>query len=274
VNATRTTHIGIIGLGWLGYPLASFLNSRGYRAWGTTTSRRKLSHLRELGIEAYPFKLEEEGVLGDLEHLLEESSALVLNIPPGLRNEAGGGFISRIRNFSNLLQQYPSLKLLFVSSTSVFGRSQGSVWESSNPRPENASGAEILEAEGLLSSERPGTTILRPGGLIGGQRHPVLHLAGRKGLPNGDDPVNLVQRSDLVRLMYWILQEGHWGETVHAVYPDHPGKSDYYTAEARARGLVPPIYEPSPDDLGKIVLSTFASERGFSYQHPIRSEKA
>ena len=50
------------------------------------------------------------------------------------------------------------------------------------------------------------TTVIRFGGLIGYDRMPGKFLTGKKDLPNGDAPVNLIHRDDCVQIIYQIIK--------------------------------------------------------------------
>jgi hypothetical protein len=98
--------------------------------------------------------------------------------------------------------------------------------------------------------------IIRFGGLIGPGRHPVAQLSGRKELSGGNDPVNLIHRADCIRLLRDAVSEPNWTGLLNAVYPEHPPKAVYYTAEAEKRGLAAPEYRDEPaNPAAKIVRS-------------------
>lgn len=262
--------VGIVGLGWLGLPLAQHLKDEGFSVWGTTTRAQKKSELDGKGIETHLFSLDENS---EIPHLIKQTSrqsdCLILNIPPGLRKGVSGTYLRRVARFMGMLGEHT--RFVLVSSTSVFGAGQGKVDEKSLPRPDGPSGREILEVERRVQEMRPASTVLRPGGLLGEDRHPVNYLAGRTGLSDGDNPVNLVHRGDCIRILSEILRMGYWGECIHAVYPFHPTKSKYYREEALKRGLQPPVFAPGSSEGGKWVESRFLQERGFTYEFPIQS---
>ena len=79
--------IGVIGCGWLGLPLAEELVKTGYVVSGTTTSKEKLSVLKEKGLQSYLISIFEERIDGPIESFLESVSILIINIPPGLRGK-------------------------------------------------------------------------------------------------------------------------------------------------------------------------------------------
>ncbi|NAS10718.1 SDR family oxidoreductase [Poritiphilus flavus] len=264
--------IGILGCGWLGFPLAKTLVQKGYTVKGSTTSPAKTAQLKESGIIPYIIKLEEDSIEGNPE-FFEGLKTIVINVPPGLRGGSSSNYVSKIIQLAKALRTSGVSQLIFVSSTSVYGDLHGEVTEDSVPRPVTASGKQLLETEGILMEDAHfKTTVVRFGGLIGPNRHPASMLSGKMDLKNGEDPVNLIHLDDAIHMIVTILEEGYWNDLFNGVYPDHPAKRDYYTSEALKRGLEPPKYvEKSGKIPGKSVKSrNFLNKKG-SFLTPIRS---
>ena len=146
-------------------------------------------------------------------------------------------------------------KIVFVSSTSVYGDVDGEVTEETPPCPITESGVQLLASENVFR-EDPNlhTTILRYGGLIGPERHPIKNLAGRR-VVNGNFPVNLIHLNDAVAIICKIVSQGYWGEIFNGVYPHHPSKRDYYLAEAKKKGLSLPEFSSNHNKEGKKITS-------------------
>jgi nucleoside-diphosphate-sugar epimerase len=252
------------------------LQNKGYDVWGTTTGEEKQAELRRKGIQVWQWRLDTDRIYGgsSLDEVWRQTTFCILNIPPGLRKSPAGSFLKKIQAFTEYLEPYTNIRLIFISSTSVFGKHQGAVNETTPPEPDSPGGEELHRAENWIRSWRRDTTILRPGGLIGPDRHPVYSLSGRSGLRGGQNPVNLVHREDCIAIILEILDKGYTGEIIHAVYPDHPTRFEYYTGEALNRGLPAPEFESIRDEPGKIVHSAFLSEKGFSYTRPISTVKS
>ena len=105
-------------------------------------------------------------------------------------------------NMIRLISHYP--KILFftlLSSIAVFGAAQGVVNEKSTPLPDSEVGQQLLSAEKLIQTTTHQATLVRLGGLVGGNRHPVKQLAGRTKIPAPKAPTNLVHREDVVRFL-------------------------------------------------------------------------
>lgn len=260
-----------MGCGWLGAPLALALADSGYAVSGTTTRQDKARELEQQGISMQVIRLNESGFKGPITAFLKGLDVLVFNIPPGLRRDTSGNYPARIHHLREALEDHGIPRLIYVSSTSVFG-AQGVVDEATLPQPDSESGKQLLEAEHLLAAGTPpyNLLIMRPGGLMGDGRHPVKYLSGKTGLQGGQDPVNLIHGSDARRILALAVADPEWTGVVHGVYPAHPAKADYYRAQARAMGLPLPQYQASqPNPMAKEVRSKVLEGRGFTWNDPI-----
>src|SRR5690606_29982067 len=84
-DTPSTPKICIIGCGWLGFPLAENLLSRGFKVYGSTTSAEKLSDLTDAGIHPFVFNLD------DSEAKIPTCDHYFINIPPsGTKNYIKG----------------------------------------------------------------------------------------------------------------------------------------------------------------------------------------
>ncbi len=234
--------ISILGCGWLGAPLAKALISDGHPVKGSTTSREKLTVLTQAGIEAFLISIDEKNIAGNIGDFLQ-SELLIIDIPPKLRNHQTENFVKKIELLRQFIERSTVKNVLFVSSVSVFGNHQGAVDENTFPEPDSESGKQLSASENLLKQSACfGTTILRFGGLIGADRHPVYFMTGRKtGLPEAS--VNLIHLEDCIGIVRHIIAHQLWGKTFHGVSPFHPSKELYYSKIARQLGLPGPEFQ-------------------------------
>lgn len=249
----------MFGCGWLGTPLAETLLAQGHKVKGTTTSRGKLENLFAKGIDAFEISISEDRIEGDILDFLKDLGILIVNVPPKLRNPSSGNYVSKMELLLREIKNTKIKHLLFVSSTSVYGEIKGEITEEIIPLPKSTSGKQLLQAENLFLAEKDfSTTIIRFGGLIGSDRHPVHHLSGRK-MKNGEELVNLIHLNDCIFMLQTIIDNGYWNEVFNGVYPYHPLKSIYYTSEAKKRGIPPPIFEDNDQEVIKksIVFRNF-----------------
>lgn len=235
--------IGVLGCGWLGLPLAKYLVEKGNQISGTTTLDEKLLELKKIGIEPFLIKLGTQGIQGDIKGFLKDLEILILNVPPNLRKPPFENYVQKIHLLKEEILASQVEKVIFVSSTSVYGNIEGEVSEESPTNPSTESGKSLLESEQLLHEEkRFETTIIRFGGLIGEDRHPITFLTGREKLTNGDEPINLIHQIDCIGIISQVIEQGYWGKVINGVYPNHPKKREYYIAEAKKRNLQLPDY--------------------------------
>ena len=265
-------NIGVLGCGWLGLPLAKKLIEDGYNLHGTTTSSDKLSVLENEGIKPFEVRLSEKEIEGDIESFLSQIETVIINVPPKLRGKQTESFVDKIKHLITEIKKSEMKHIIFVSSTAVYGDAEGEVTEKSPTQPVTESGRQLMECESLFRNENGfKTTIIRFGGLIGPDRHPVTMLSGREKLTGGNNPLNLIHLDDCIHMIQTILEHDYWGELFNGVYPYHPKKQVYYFEEAQKRNLPAPIYNQEPDSNGKIVLSQHFEEKGHNLKTSIVS---
>jgi nucleoside-diphosphate-sugar epimerase len=248
--------ISILGCGWLGLPLAKALINDGHTVNGTTTTPQKLETLQGAGIN--PFLIDMENYDSAVaEAFLAGSELLIINIPP----KAKSATVSYPEKMRLLLPQIIGMqvqKVLFIGSTSVFadGFPFPVITDATVPNPDSDSSRQLLEAEQALQGNTNfTTTILRFAGLIGEDRHPVHHLAGRTGIANPKAPVNLIHRDDCIGYIKTIIEKQLWGKTFNAAAPQHPSRKNYYRQKATEINLQLPIFEDIKQSVGKIIES-------------------
>lgn len=246
-----------MGCGWLGFPLALALMKEGFDLRGTSTDENKIALLKSKGIGAYKVKLLSDRIEGPIEEFLDHLDVLVINIPPRMRKDPSESYFDKVNLLYDRIKDRGVEKVLFVSSTSVYGNAEGTISEEDRPEPVTDSAKHLLKSERLfIEDEQLSTTVVRFGGLIGPDRHPVTMLSGRTGLKNGAEAINLIHLDDCIHLIISIIRNNWWNEIFNGVYPDHPTKADYYTQEARVRGLEIPHYTGnSKSGSGKIIES-------------------
>lgn len=255
--------ISILGCGWLGLPLAKKLIKKGHSVNGSTTSQNKLSILENAGINPFLLALESESISESINEFLDKSDILIIDIPPKLRGSNADSsdsskkiFVEKIKNLIPFIEKSTVKKVLFVSSTSVYGDENDIITEETNPNPETESGKQLLLAEATLQNNQNfETTILRFGGLIGEDRHPVKFLAGRENLENPDAPVNLIHQNDCIGIIEEIINQSKWNEVFNAVAPFHPTREKYYTQQAKEQNLILPKFSPEKSNIKKVISS-------------------
>jgi len=264
--------ISILGCGWLGFPLAKSLLQKGFLVNGSTTTLEKIPVLENAGIDTFQIVLSEEEINGDIDNFLSNSEILIIDIPPKLRGNSSENFIQKIKNFIPFIEKSSVEKVIFVSSTSVYSDaiSIDLITEETIPNPDTESGKQLLEAEKLLQNNSNfTTTVIRFGGLIGENRHPIKFLAGRENLENPEAPINLIHQLDCIGILEGILEKNCFGETFNAVAPFHPSRKVYYSKKAMELDLPLPKFDESKPSVGKIISSEkVMTVLGYEFQKP------
>ena len=259
-------NIAILGCGWLGMPLAAEMSKNGYSLSGSTTTKEKLPKIESIGVSPFLIELGETELIGDIHGFLANANILIINVPPKRKTESE--FTLKLKALIPFIEKSNIAKVLFVSSTSVYGDNNNVVSEDSVLKPETQSGKDLMKSEVLLQQNKNfQTTILRFGGLIGGDRNPIKFLSG-KPLENPNGPVNLIHQDDCIGIINAIISENSWDEIFTGVTPFHPTRQEYYLAKAKEQALPPPIPQDGPTK-GKIVTSEkLQSVLKYQFVHP------
>ncbi len=263
--------ITIIGCGWLGLPLGVALQQDGYTVRGTTTTASKLAHLQLSGIDPYLARLTAAGLEAAESTLLLGSDIVIITIPPG-RSDT-----DRALRYPGQLQlllkqiavRAPVPRVVYTSSTSVYGEPVGVVTEASVTDPQTPSARAVVAAEQALQATIPEWLIVRLAGLYGPDRHPGRWLAGKTDLSGGNAPVNLVHQQDVISAIRTLLAADHWGNIYNICSELHPLKRHYYPLMCQRLGLALPVYRKDTAPGGKIVQNDkLKRDTGFAYQYP------
>lgn len=245
--------VAIIGLGWLGMPLAESLLSQGWQVKGT---KRQIAQHAEITI--IPFELSQE-IPADL----LDVDAVVINIPPS--SSSDDEYQNGIKRLVSQIILQNISHLVFVSTTGVFPQKSGIFTEQSETDLQNTT----AQLEKWLLQQSMQCDILRLGGLIGKNRHPVRYLAGKQNLTGANQPVNLVHQTDGIRAISLLLNHPNGKRIFNLVAPEHPSRQAYYGTMAKQLGLADLHFLADNEPLVRIISGEkICTELGFSYQYP------
>ncbi len=267
----ETADISIMGCGWLGLPLAERFVQMGYSVKGSTTSPDKTDLLLEKQIQSYLINLQDELLdKATLEDFLD-ARILILNIPPRLRSDGGESYLRQLQTLLQAMLSSPVSRVLFVSSTSVYQDLNRIVTEedtsfTEEQDPQNM----LLQAERMFQNREDWvTTVVRFGGLVGGNRQPGRFMAGKQHVPNGDAPVNLIHLEDCLNILINIVQQEKWNQVYNACADEHPLRKDFYHAAAVALGLEPPQFDDMQETQFKLISSRkLKDDLSYVFSHP------
>ena len=233
--------VSILGCGWYGLALARALVAKGISVKGSTTSPGKLETLSAENIKPFLLDLSADDATYDADFFT--CDVLVIAIPPKSRSGEGAEYVPKLQRVINAINQNQIQKIILISSTGVYADLNMEVNELTDPQPDTISGKILYEAEELFRQQSNfKTTIIRFGGLIGAGREPGRFFAGKKDIPNGLAPVNLIELNDCIGITEAVLNKDAFGYTFNACTPHHPPKFAFYTLAATKAGLEQPTF--------------------------------
>jgi nucleoside-diphosphate-sugar epimerase len=231
----------IVGCGYLGRVVARLWVAQGRPVSGLTRSRT--DELRALGIEPIAGDVTDPASL----HLTPAETVLYA---VGLDRSAGKSMREvYVGGLANVLDAVPTpRRLVYVSSTSVYGQAAGEwVDEDSPTEPVEENGRIVLECETLLRRRLPEAIILRFAGIYGPGRL-VKRSAVEKGEPLATDPnkvINLIHVEDGASAVVAAAERARAGATYNVADGRPVTRREFYTVMAGLLGAPPPRFEPS-----------------------------
>ena len=235
--------IGILGSGWLGSAFAEKAKKKGYVVWVTTTTKRKVKVLQNKGFHAQFLRFTKSTIEGEPD-FFEDIDTMVITIPTGLRKNSKYNYVDLFEQIIEKAEFFKIQRVLFTSSTSVYGFQEGVITELSDLLGDTPSAQQIINVEqNLLKNKNFESCIVRLGGLIGPNRHPIFTLSGKKNLPNPYSPINFIHQQDAVAILLKIVENWKGNQTYNAVTPFHPTRKEYYTQMAKMAGLNTPKFK-------------------------------
>jgi nucleoside-diphosphate-sugar epimerase len=256
--------ISILGCGWLGTPLARRLLSEGYLVKGSTTSDQKIPSLRDVGIQPYLIRLD-PAINGLHSDDFFKTDILLIDIPPLAGRHGDAYHPQQIRAILEAIRKQAALKVLYISSTSVYPQEGNNLTEEDSDPAASGANQALLQAEALLREalgER--LTILRCGGLMGYDRIPGKWS---KGGEVADTPINYLHRDDALEIIVQLLAQNKWGQVYNACSPEHPSRAAIYQKIAREQGWPQPTVIPA-DTHKTISPEKLQQELGYQFLYP------
>lgn len=254
--------ISILGAGWLGASLATYLKDKGYTVQLSTASEERQQALQQEHPSVYQLKIQAEEVTGDWA-AFSQAEVLIINITPDRSQPEKEQFAALIP----LIEASPIQKVLFISSTSVYPNLNRVVTAAEGVEDQ---GHILYKSEQALQQiEGVATTVLRLAGLIGGERHPGNFFRHSGRVKQGDTPVNLIHRVDCLQCIHQIIAQDYWGQVLNACADSHPLKMDFYPTAAASIGAAIPLVEQNGPVAYKIISNQkMKEELGIQLQEP------
>ncbi|MHB1196817.1 MAG: NAD-dependent epimerase/dehydratase family protein [Lutibacter sp.] len=230
--------ISILGCGWLGKPLAISLIKLGHKIKGSTTSEEKLPDFQEIGIAPFLINLDtlEENISTFL-----DSEILIVALP--------SKDIEGFKNLISHIEKSPVKKVIFISSTSVYGNSNEMVTEESETLPSALVTIEMLFKNSIYFE----TTIIRFAGLFGYNRKPGNFFSKGRKIPNPEGFVNMIHQDDCIQLIEKVIEKNAWNQIFNGCADTHPTRKEFYTKCTLDIGFEIPIFEQVTEIQQKVI---------------------
>ncbi len=254
--------ISILGCGWLGYPLALRLITKGWHVKGSTTTEPKRTGLKEHNIDPYLVHLS-----GDLSANAPffESNVLLINVPPALKKQSAEAYLTNMQALLKQVQASPLKRVIFISSTSVYPDTNSEIVDTWNVDFQSP----LYQSEQFFAQSTTfKTTIIRFAGLIGPGRNPSRFFSGKTNIPNGQAPVNLIHLDDCIGIIQAVLNNHRFYGTYHAAAPTHPSRSEFYTLASQVAGLPLPGFIDELKDWKIIDAEKLEHDLDYEFIHP------
>ena len=219
-------NVSILGCGWLGKSLAISLIDAGFFVKGSTTTEEKLGLLELNDIEAYIVDI---AFFEKFDTFLE-SDILIISIT--------SKDIDAFKNLINQIENSSIQKVIFISSTSVYGRLNKVMTEEDEVLKSPLTEIENLFRENTFFE----TTIIRFAGLFGYERHPSNWFKNGRKIPQPKGFVNMIHKEDCIGIIHEIINQNCWNETFNACSNQHPTRREFYTKTKLSKGFELPEF--------------------------------
>ncbi|PPD47496.1 MAG: NAD(P)-dependent oxidoreductase [Methylobacter sp.] len=155
----------------------------------------------------------------------------------------------------NMQAKFPRQPWFFVSSTSVYGQTQGEwVDEGSLAEPEAVTGQLIRQAERRVLALNPDNVVIRFSGIYGSSRGHLLRMAGQAPSIQKTPPyfTNRIHQLDCIGVLAFLLQKRLDGSCLQPCYlasDDDPAPMwDVISWLAEKQGCAPPVIKTVGQD--------------------------
>jgi len=264
----------IVGAGDVGGRVAVNLAALGHDVWAL---RRSLPAQRDTlaGVHCLVADVTQPQTLAVLPDRLD---IVVTALSPG---ESGVAAYRRVyvEGTRNLMQALAGQSLqhqFWVSSTSVYGQSQGEWVDADTPaQPGSDTAAELLAAEAIVQEAGWPASIVRFGGLYGPGRHWLLRWV-ESGRPVQQQPPswsNRIHVEDAAGLLTHLVSQALAGESLREIYigvddaPTPQHEVLFWLAEQLGRPRPPSEMQASASQ-GKRLSNSSLRDSGYALRYP------
>lgn len=234
--------IAIIGCGWVGTRLSSYLKEKNHHVLVTTTSTDKISDLQKISSKV---------------HLLDFSTATNFDFLNDIDVAVFSMPISRNdwhKGFETLNKIFP--KTILFSSTGIYPTENKIFTEKDTGNLRS----DIVASENLVRGKYPETNILRFGGLMGDNRS-LQNIFRNKFPDNPYKKTNYIHYEDILTIVEKLIHSNKKAEIYNLVAPEHPTIAEVLQLEN---------FEPNLIQQNQRIISSEHLIQDFNYKfiHP------
>lgn len=255
--------VGILGVGFLGNQIASYLSYEGITPYLISRDPAKVLKWQKQGSQAFLLKPYQKS---QWQELISHLDALVVTVAPTGGASYEETYLLTAQSLAKVGFEKP---IYYCSSTSVYGEKQGkAVDETASLNPLSLSAKILVETEKIYQ-KRYGA-IIRIGELWGFERRIENRLKTAPLLPgDGQTMTNLTHVTDAARAFVFLIKGGHQG-IYNVCGKNHMPRKELYKELAARYNFPEPEWDPSqqsPHGGNKIVLSDKIRKLGFIFHH-------
>jgi len=242
----------IVGPGYVGLAVGTELVRRGHDVFGLRRSGDASGEMKAAGMHPLAGDITKPDTLDALPADFDWVVHCVSSTHGGVE-EYRQVYWQGARNLVAWLRRFPVKKLVYTSSTGVYGQNDGTwVTETAPTEPEAETARVLVETESVfLDAACEGSLpaiVLRVAGIYGPGRGWWLRqfLAGEARIEGkGQRPLNMIHRDDVVGCIIAALEDGRPGEIYNAVDDEPVAQGDFL--RWLAQQLNRPVPAPSLD---------------------------
>lgn len=263
--------VTVIGGGWLGRPLAHYLDTIGHKVYVSKTTDQGVSDLSEEQLNAFRFNLDDDS--STLKAAIERQAPdIVIGcFPPGFRSGGGQRYAKHWQTLLKICQSAKVRKVVMVSSTSVYPdiatdmrEEDASLALAEQHEAFSEKATIMLQAEQYLKDSGLKYGIVRCSGLTGPNRH-ASRFAARLKQVSDQAPANMLHLADAIGAVSFVAHL-ETSVVVNATTPNTVSKAEFYQAalaSVNSQDVLPKVVH-TPD---KRILADTLVSLGYRFHH-------
>ncbi|WP_341661628.1 NAD-dependent epimerase/dehydratase family protein [Vibrio sp.] len=265
----------IIGGGWLGKPLAHYLQTIGHSVTVSRTTEVGVTEINSLQLTGVLLDLKND-VNTITDSIKKVQPHLVIGcFPPGFRSGESKKYTQCWDKLVKACQSAHVEKVIMVSSTGVYpdlakpmDEDDASLSIASHSSDFAPKSKVMLQAEQHVIDSGIKYAIIRCSGLVGPERHPS-RFVGKMRQVSSSAPANMLHLTDAIGVISFMVPLSS-NAVVNATTPNTVSKAEFYQAaldSVQSKDRLPPIVHQ--DD--KRITSAHIEELGykFHYKHTL-----